>query len=351
MDDLRQRLLAAFEREKADHILSMRELLARPQPDREELVRRAHTLKGAAAAVGWPAGARLAGCLESAFLPAEADLTVPLLQHTLDQLEKTDSDLTEVLECWRSPAAACNSLPTELRWEVRAGAQVYWLPGSQVEQILQVTTSSLRIWRGWPRLLHEGRRITALPLTQLLDLPASTVPRARWPALLLRYRGRRLLLLLEEPPRRLRGPASVARLSSARLLKAYRSGHVLPLALQAHAGERILVVDDSLTTRSLQREILEAHGYRVLIAEDGLEALQILASEPVNLILTDLQMPRLDGFGLVERLQADPALATIPVVLVSSLERPANLSADAYLNKRTFTQVQLLHTVACVLTA
>lgn len=348
MGDLRQRLLAAFEREKADHIVSMRELLASPQPDREELQRRAHTLKGAAAAVGWPAGARLADCLENAFLPTDSDLTLPLLQHSLDQLERTDSDLTEVLESWRTPEVP---LPAnaELCWEVWAGNDAYWLPGSQVEQILQVAASSLHLWRGWPRLLHEGRRITALALTLLLDLPASTLPRARWPALLLRYRGRRLLLLLEQPPRRLRGPAAGVPLSSARLLQAYRSGRVLAPALKAYPHRRILVVDDSPTTRALQREILESNGYRVLLAEDGLEALQILALEPVDLILTDLQMPRLDGFGLLEHLQADPALAAIPVALVSSLGPPANLLGHAFLNKRTFTQAELLRTVAQLL--
>ncbi len=83
----------------------------------------------------------------------------------------------------------------------------------------------------------------------------------------------------------------------------------------------ILVVDDSITSRSLERSILEAHGYRVRVAVDGLEALEMLRVEKADLIITDIQMPRLDGFGLVEALKADSRLKGIPVIIVSSLER------------------------------
>ncbi len=70
----------------------------------------------------------------------------------------------------------------------------------------------------------------------------------------------------------------------------------------------ILVVDDSITSRSLERSILEAHGYRVRVAVDGLEALELLRAEKADLIITDIQMPRMDGFGLVEALKADRRL-------------------------------------------
>jgi two-component system chemotaxis sensor kinase CheA len=72
---------------------------------------------------------------------------------------------------------------------------------------------------------------------------------------------------------------------------------VEPAPAVAHG---ILVVDDSITSRSLERSILEAHGYRVRVAVDGLEALELLRAEKADLIITDIQMPRLDGFGLVE---------------------------------------------------
>ncbi len=65
----------------------------------------------------------------------------------------------------------------------------------------------------------------------------------------------------------------------------------------------ILVVDDSLTTRTLEKSVLEAHGYQVAIAVDGVDALNYLRAGPVGLVISDLQMPRLDGFGLLEEMK------------------------------------------------
>jgi two-component system chemotaxis sensor kinase CheA len=113
----------------------------------------------------------------------------------------------------------------------------------------------------------------------------------------------------------------------------------------------ILVVDDSITSRSLERSILEAHGYRVRVAVDGLEALEMLRVELADLIITDVQMPRMDGFGLVEALKADSLLSRIPVIIVSSLERAEDqerglmLGADAYVVKRKFDQTELLDAI------
>lgn len=117
----------------------------------------------------------------------------------------------------------------------------------------------------------------------------------------------------------------------------------------------VLVVDDSLTTRTLEKSILEAHGYKVAIAVDGVEALEYLRSAPVGLVISDVQMPRLDGFGLLEEMKKDPRLAKIPVIIVSSVEsredqaRGMTLGADAYIIKRKFEQRQLLETIRQIL--
>lgn len=119
----------------------------------------------------------------------------------------------------------------------------------------------------------------------------------------------------------------------------------------------ILVVDDSFTTRTLEKTLLEAHGYEVRIAVDGVEALSQLGAEAhgVDLVISDVQMPRLDGFGLLAELKKNKRLNSLPVILVTSLdkredqERGLSLGADAYIVKRKFDHEDLLRTIRQIL--
>jgi len=117
----------------------------------------------------------------------------------------------------------------------------------------------------------------------------------------------------------------------------------------------ILVVDDSMTTRALEKSILEAHGYRVRVAVDGVEALTRLRQEAADLVIADIEMPRLNGFGLIEAMKQDGQLKNIPVIIVSSLERREDqerglaLGADAYVVKRKFDQEELLAVIRQIL--
>jgi two-component system chemotaxis sensor kinase CheA len=117
----------------------------------------------------------------------------------------------------------------------------------------------------------------------------------------------------------------------------------------------ILVVDDSITTRTLEKSILEMHGYRVRIAVDGVEALAQLRTQKADLVISDVQMPRMDGFELLEAIKNDRNLTQIPVIIVTSLERREDqerglrLGADAYIVKRKFDQGELLATIRQIL--
>ncbi len=125
-------------------------------------------------------------------------------------------------------------------------------------------------------------------------------------------------------------------------------------ALNESRGEQrrsILVVDDSITTRTLERNILESAGYRVGVAVDGKEAQDLLQRQRFDLVVSDIQMPRLDGLGLTRWIRSEPEYKQLPVVLVSSLDtesdRKAGLDvgADAYLGKRSFNQEALIETI------
>ncbi|WP_205695540.1 response regulator [Conexibacter sp. SYSU D00693] len=117
---------------------------------------------------------------------------------------------------------------------------------------------------------------------------------------------------------------------------------------RAAAGATVLVVDDALTVRELQRAILERAGYAVLLAEDGEAALRVLDRERPDLVLTDVEMPRLDGFGLVEMIRGRADLAGMPVLIVSSRDDEADrrrgleAGADGYIVKQAFDEPTLL---------
>ncbi|HEX2987408.1 MAG TPA: response regulator, partial [Chloroflexota bacterium] len=116
-------------------------------------------------------------------------------------------------------------------------------------------------------------------------------------------------------------------------------------------GRRVLVVDDSAITRELERSILATAGYDVETAVDGQDALDRLHSREYALVVADVEMPRLDGFGLAGAIRSDPSLEKLPVVIVSSREsdedrrRGMELGVQAYVGKGSFDQMTLLDTI------
>jgi two-component system chemotaxis sensor kinase CheA len=114
---------------------------------------------------------------------------------------------------------------------------------------------------------------------------------------------------------------------------------------------RVLVADDSLTTRTLERYILEAAGYEVALAGDGLEALALLDERECDVLVSDVDMPRLDGVSLTVQVRQVPRFRELPIILVTSLasaedrERGLQAGADAYMVKSSFDQDQLLRTI------
>jgi CheY-like chemotaxis protein len=115
---------------------------------------------------------------------------------------------------------------------------------------------------------------------------------------------------------------------------------------------RILVVDDSLTSRELLRSVLEAEGFETVGAHDGADALNKLLTTPVDLVLTDIEMPGIDGFALCERIRGgDAAYCDTPIVVVTTRDRQEDrrrgleAGASAYVVKKAFNQEDLLGTI------
>ena len=124
-----------------------------------------------------------------------------------------------------------------------------------------------------------------------------------------------------------------------------------PAAKRPGRPARVLVVEDSLVAGEMQKSILVAAGYEVEIAHDGDEALEMLPQRPWNLVVADVDMPRVDGFELTRRMRADERFRTLPIIIVTARDsaddrrRGFAVGADAYVLKREFDQIQLLDIV------
>jgi len=136
-------------------------------------------------------------------------------------------------------------------------------------------------------------------------------------------------------------------LKGAREIKELRS--VKPVG--EHRQISILVVDDSLNTREIEKSILEAYGYSIDLAGDGMEALEKAQRNNYDAVITDVEMPLLDGFSLTERLRRDERYADKPIIILTSREKEEDkrrgiaVGANAYIVKGTFEQSNLLETV------
>ena len=112
----------------------------------------------------------------------------------------------------------------------------------------------------------------------------------------------------------------------------------------------MLVVDDSLTVRRVTQRLLQREGYRVTLAKDGLDALDKLGDELPAVVLSDIEMPRMDGFDLVRNLRSDPRLAGLPVIMITSRiaqkhrDHAAQLGVNHYLGK-PYSEEELLSLV------
>jgi len=120
-------------------------------------------------------------------------------------------------------------------------------------------------------------------------------------------------------------------------------------ATAAGGGHRhVLVVDDSLNTREIEKDVLEAHGYQVTLAEDGMDGLRKAQSGDFDAVLTDVEMPNMDGFTLTERLRQEDKYRDTPIIIITSREkeedkrRGIQVGADAYIVKGDFEQGNLV---------
>jgi two-component system chemotaxis sensor kinase CheA len=121
--------------------------------------------------------------------------------------------------------------------------------------------------------------------------------------------------------------------------------------VEGETRKTLLVVEDSVTARTLLRNILETAGYNVTTAVDGVDAYTLLKGAPFDLVISDVDMPKMNGFELTARIRSDKSLSDLPVILVTALdsrqdrERGIDVGANAYIVKSSFDQSNLLEVI------
>ena len=266
---------------------------------------------------------------------------------------------------------------------VEVGEEAYAFPLAHIERMCDLAPDDIVQLEGRQHFWHEGRHVGLVAASQLLQRPPGQTPSDTLKVVVIRERdavygiaverfiGERTLVVLPLDDRlgkvqdisagALLDDGSVVLIvdvedmlrSVDKLLNTGRLERIARRNQQATEAprKRVLVVDDSLTVRELQRKLLLNRGYEVAVAVDGMDGWNALRSEDFDLLITDIDMPRMDGIELVTLLRRDSRLQSLPVMVVSYKDREEDrrrgldAGADYYLAKASFHDDALLDAV------
>ena len=229
---------------------------------------------------------------------------------------------------------------------VRAGSRTFAIPSSMVAQVLELKASALDDIRNAKGTEWMGEHFSYRYLPRLLgDFESQPqADRFNW-VLLLRagsetlalhvdsLRGNQEIVVKNAGPQyaRMVGYSGATVLGDGEIVlilnpvalagrtpAAADDGPVAPMAALAPSQPTVMVVDDSLTVRKITGRLLEREGYRVVTAKDGVDALEQLLTLRPDVIIADIEMPRMDGFDLTRNIRADLRLKAVPIIMITS---------------------------------
>ncbi|MBR2515100.1 MAG: hybrid sensor histidine kinase/response regulator [Halomonas sp.] len=263
---------------------------------------------------------------------------------------------------------------------ISVGGVTLGVTAPYVSELVECSPESFIDAAGQRTLILRNEFVPVVSLAQLLELPETTSVTDNALLLVVHQRHQKLALMIDsliderdmviKPlPVHLRhlplvsGMVSMGRNALVSLLH-------IPALLEAtrhnvqHLGnerpsstlaKRILVVDDSLNTREIEKDVLEAWGYHVTLAENGRDGLAKALAEPFDAVLTDVEMPVMDGFALTARLRENEVYRYRPIIIITSREKESDrrrgieVGADAYIVKGSFDQNNLVETLQALL--
>jgi len=265
---------------------------------------------------------------------------------------------------------------------VQISGQPYAFPLARIERILTVDKSTLKIMNDQQYLTLEDRHIGLVEASQVLELRNSSETSDCYSVIIVGDRTKEYGIVVEEflgerdlAVHRLDGRlGKIKDISAGALMEdgtpllivdvddLIRSIDVLVSGERlrqlnkqqqqaSSSKKRILVVDDSITVREVERNLLESRGYEVDVAVDGMDGWNTVRNTDYDLVISDIDMPRMNGFEFVGMIKNDPNLKSIPVMIVSYKDREEDrekglrVGADYYLTKGSFHDESLIDAV------
>jgi len=257
--------------------------------------------------------------------------------------------------------------------------QRFVIPTANLERILRINSKSIKSVENKDAILYGGQTTSLVWISDILGLPKikkkSTAEEFLF-VMVMNYADTKVAFVVDsilneqeilvknfsKPIFRIRNISAAAILGTGKTVPILNS---LDLLQSAHLGSfrdkvipmddndhskmiHILLAEDSITTRMLLKNILELKGYQVTTAVDGLDAWTQLKENEFSAVVSDVEMPRMTGFELTEKIRQDKQLENLPVILVTARESPedrergVDAGANAYINKSTFDSSHLL---------
>jgi chemosensory pili system protein ChpA (sensor histidine kinase/response regulator) len=261
---------------------------------------------------------------------------------------------------------------------VRTGDEYYALPLPTIEGVVRLPRDEVAAHlRSDGAFTHDGQKYRVQSLSQFVGLESAGLPEQEptIPVVLVRAGEHSTALVADEligsreivvkpvGPQlaSIRGISGATILSDGRVViildigALVRSGRrrALPMVARERADVRtfVMVVDDSITVRRVTQRLLERNGMRVITARDGMDAMSLLQENRPDIILLDIEMPRMDGYEVAAQVRADPVLHDVPIIMITSRvgekhrARAIELGVNDYLGK-PYQESQLLDAIA-----
>jgi two-component system, chemotaxis family, sensor kinase CheA len=265
---------------------------------------------------------------------------------------------------------------------VKVNDQTFVVPTVNIERVVRLRIDDIKTMENRECVVLDSRPVSLVHLGDVLDLPRRQIrsDSETIQALVLSAGDRRMAFVVHEilseqevlvkslgkQLLRVRNIAGATILGSNKVVPILNVNDLMKSAVKlsqvatkltrmeaVEVGKKnILVAEDSITSRTLLKNILESAGYQVKTAVDGMDALTALHSETFDLVVSDIEMPRMNGFDLVSKIRSEKKTEELPVILVTALEsredreRGIDVGANAYIVKRSFDQSNLLDVIS-----